>query len=166
VEAAVGYDPIAWSGFAATLGAVAGALTGLLFVAVSIKSDLLSASRNLASRAAQSLCLFMTAVLIALVIAPPQPRIALGVELLVLAVASGSVMLILDRRAGRAAPKSVTGYLERFSPNTVTPLLTAIGGVSLLVQAGGGLYWLLAAAVAGLLGGVVSAWLFLVKVTA
>jgi hypothetical protein len=33
---------------------VAGALTGLLFVAVSIKSEMLARSRSLASRAAQT----------------------------------------------------------------------------------------------------------------
>jgi uncharacterized membrane protein len=148
-----------------TLGSIAGTLTGLLFVAVSIKSDLLNASRNLSSRAAQSLCLFMTAVLVALILAPPQPRVALGAELLVLAVTSALLMLILDRRAGHTTGKSVTGYLERFSPNTLTPLLIGIGGVTLMVHTGGGLYWLLAAAVASLSGGVVSAWLFLVKVT-
>jgi hypothetical protein len=112
----MGYDPIAWSGFAATLGAIAGALTGLLFVAVSIKSDLVSASRNLSSRAAQSLCLFVTAALTALFLAPPQPRVALAVELLLLALSSALLMLILDRRAGRVPAKSVTRYLERFSP--------------------------------------------------
>ena len=93
------------------MGAIAGALTGLLFVAVSIKSDLLTASPNLSSRAAQSLCLFMTAVLIALLIASPQPRVALGVELLLLAVSSGLLMLILNRRAGHANAKSVIGVL-------------------------------------------------------
>ena len=134
-------------------------------VLVSIKSDLLSASRNLASRAAQSLCLFMTAVLLTLLVSPPQPRVALGVELLLLAVSWGLLMVILDRRAGHAPAKSVTAYLERFSPNALTPLLISVGGITLLVHAGGGLYWLLAAAVASLLGGVVSAWLFLVKIT-
>jgi hypothetical protein len=39
---------------------LAGALTGLLFVAVSIKSDVLGGSRSLASRAAQTLVLFIT----------------------------------------------------------------------------------------------------------
>jgi hypothetical protein len=39
---------------------LAGALTGLLFVAVSIKSDVLAGSRSLASRAAQTLVLFIT----------------------------------------------------------------------------------------------------------
>jgi hypothetical protein len=33
-----------------------------------------------------------------------------------------------------------------------------------LLKAGGGLYWLIPATVASLLGGVVNAWLFLVKV--
>jgi uncharacterized membrane protein len=153
----MGYDQSAWSGFAGTLGAVAGALTGLLFVAVSIKSDVLSASRNLSSRAAQSLCLFMSAVLVAIIVAPPQPRVALGVELVLLAVTSALLMFILDRRAGHATGKSVTAYLERFSPNTLTPLLIVIGGVTLLAHAGGGLYWLVAAAIASLLGGVASA---------
>jgi hypothetical protein len=162
----MGYDQIAWSGFAATLGAIAGALTGLLFVAISIKSELLTASRNLSSRAAQSLCLFMTAVLIALLLAPPQPRVALGVELMLLAVSSGLLMVILDRRAGHENAKSVIGHWRRISPNALTPLLIGVGGVTLPVHAGGGFYWLLAAAVAGLLGGVVSAWLFLVRITA
>jgi hypothetical protein len=155
-----------WSGFAATLGAIAGALAGLLFVAVSIKSDALSASQNLRSRAAQSLCLFMVDVLIALIVTPPQPRVALGVELLLLAVSSGLLMVILGRRAGHGSARSATWYLERFSPNALTPLLIGLGGVTLLLEAGGGLYWLLAAAVASLLGGVVGAWLFLVKITA
>ena len=158
----MGYDQSAWSG---TAGAIAGGLTGLLFVALSIKSDLLSASRHLRSRATQSLCLFMTAVLIALIIAAPQPRVALGVELLLLAVSSGLVMFILDRRAGHAVATSVTRYVGRFSPNAGTPVLIGVGGATLLLHTGGGLYWLLAAVVASLLGGVVSAWLFLVTLT-
>ena len=161
----MGYDQAAWAGFAGTLGAVAAALAGLLFVAVSIKSDVLSASRNLSSRAAQSLCLFMTNVVLALIVATPQSSLALGVELLLLAVSSGGLMLVLDRRAGHAPAMSVTRYVERFSPNTLTPLLIGVGGVTLLLRAGGGLYWVLAAAVASLLAGVVSAWLVLVKLT-
>jgi hypothetical protein len=41
----VGYASAMWLGFGAALAAVAGALTGLLFVALSVKSDVLAASR-------------------------------------------------------------------------------------------------------------------------
>lgn len=71
-----------WLGFGDALAAVAGALTGLLFVAVSVKSDVLAASRSLSSRAAQTLVLFMTSVLFALLLVAPQPPAALGSELL------------------------------------------------------------------------------------
>jgi len=135
-----------------------------LFVAVSINSSVLSASRTLRSRAAQSLCLFMTTVLIAIVLAAPQSRAAIGWELIALAVGSAILMLVLDRRAGHATGRGVARYVERFSPNTITPALMLIAGVTLLAHWGGGLYWLLPATIAGLAGGVVSAWLFLVRV--
>lgn len=161
----MGYTTAMWLGFGEALAAVAGALTGLLFVALSVKGNVLAASRTLSSRAAETLVLFMTSVLIAVLLVAPQPPAALGWELLALAVASGTVLFILDRRAGRAAGPGVARYVERFSPNTVTAVLVAVAGLTFLVKAGGGLYWLIPAAVASLVGGVVNAWLFLVKVT-
>ena len=160
----MGYSTAMWLSFGEALAAVAGALTGLLFVAVSVKSDLLGASRSLSSRAAQTLVLFMTSVLVAILLVAPQPRAALGPELLVLAVASGTGLLILDRRAGHE-DQSVPRFIERFSPNMITAVLVGVAGLTFLLRAGGGLYWLIPAAVASLLGGVVNAWLFLVKVT-
>ena len=56
-------------------------------------------------------------------------------------------------------------FVERFSPNTITAVLVGVAGLASWLKNGGGLYWLIPAAVASLLGGVVSAWLFLVKVT-
>jgi len=161
----VGYTAAMWLSFGDALAAVAGALTGLLFVAVSVKGDVLTSSRSLRSRAAQTLVLFMTSVLSAVLLVAPQPRAALGAELLAVAAVSGGTLLVLDRRAGHTSGQGVARYIERFSPNTVTAVLVGVAGLTLLLQAGGGLYWLIPAAVASLLGGVVNAWLFLVRVT-
>jgi hypothetical protein len=137
----VGYTNTAWVGFGGALAAVAGALTGLLFVALSVRSDAVSASRTLASRAAQTLVLFMTSVLVAVLLVAPQPSAALGSELLAVALVSGAALLILDRRAGHA-DRGVSRYIERFSPNTITAVLVGVAGLTFLVKAGGGLYWL------------------------
>ncbi len=161
----MGYTPAMWLTFGETLAAVAGALTGLLFVAVSVKADVLAGSRRLASRAAQTLVLFMTSVLAAVVLVAPQPSAALGGELLAVAGTSGMALLILDRRAGHSTQRGVARYIERFSPNTITAVLVGAAGLTLLLRAGGGLYWLIPAAVASLLGGVINAWLFLVRLT-
>ena len=72
----MGYEPAAWSSFGTALAAVAGALTGLLFVALSVKGAALTASRALRSRAADTLVLFMTLVMIAVVLVAPQPATA------------------------------------------------------------------------------------------
>jgi hypothetical protein len=161
----VGYATAMWLSFGEALGAVAGALVGLLFVAVSVKSDVLATSRNLSSRAAQTLVLFMTSVLIAVLLVAPQPPAALGAELLAVAVVSGVILFILDRRAGHGSDQGVARYIERFSPNAITAVLVGVAGLTFLLKAGGGLYWLIPAAMASLLGGVVNAWLFLVKLT-
>ena len=107
----------------------------------------------------------MTSVLIAILLVAPQPAAALGWELLALAVVSGTALLILDRRAGHGTGQGVARYVEKFSPNMITAVLVGVAGLTFLLKAGGGLYWLIPATVASLLGGVINAWLFLVKVT-
>ena len=84
----MGYVPAACATFGGALAAIAGALTGLLFVALSVRGTALSKSPALRSRAAQTLVLFIMPVVIAVVVAAPQPSTAVGWQLLALAVLS------------------------------------------------------------------------------
>ena len=159
----MGYLPAVWHDFGVTIGSLAGALTGLLFVAVSIKSETLANSRSLSSRAAQTLVLFMTSALAAVMLVAPQPVDALGAELITLAAVSGAVLFVLDRRGGHDQTSRVARYIEVASPNAITSVLYGVAGLTLLLTAGGGLYWLIPAGIFSLVGGVVNAWLFLVR---
>ena len=159
----MGYLPAVWHDFGVTIGSLAGALTGLLFVAVSIKSETLADSRSLSSRAAQTLVLFMTSALAAVMLVAPQPVDALGAELITLAAVSGAALLVLDRRGGHDQSSRVARYIEVASPNAITSVVYGVAGLTLLLTAGGGLYWLIPAGIFSLVGGVVNAWLFLVR---
>jgi hypothetical protein len=107
----------------------------------------------------------MTPAIAAVLLTAPQPGAALGAELLALAAMAGVTLFILERRAGDdGGGEVVVRYIERASPNLVTAVLVAVAGVSFLLKAGGGLYWMIPAVLAGLVGGVINAWLFLLKI--
>jgi len=158
----VGYEVSAWVNFGVAIAGVSGALTGLLFVAASIRISALSTSPNLRFRAAQTLVLFTTETMVAIALVAPQPDVPLGLELLGWAVVSALLMVVLDRRAGHGAEERAARFIERFSPNGATSVLLAIAGATFLAKAGGGLYWLIPTVAASLLGGLISAWLFLI----
>lgn len=128
------YTAPAWRDFAVTIGGLSGALTGLLFVAVSLHSGALARSRPLASRAAQTLVLFLTPAISAVVLAAPLPSTALGAVLLAVAAVSGVTLLWLDRRPGticrrRAAPPAtLTVALRTTAVPGQDPRLTRIPG--------------------------------------
>ena len=105
-------------------------------------------SRSLASRAAQTLVLFMTSAITAVLLVAPQPSPALGAELLAAAAVSGAALLVLDQRACHDPESGVARYIERASPNMITAVLTGIAGLTFLLKAGGGLYWMIPAVLA------------------
>jgi len=161
----VGYSAGMWRDFGEAVAALAGALTGLLFVAVSIKSQALADSLSLRARAGQTLVLFMTAVILSLLLVAPQPAAALGPELLATALVSGATLFTFDRlarRGGRESDSRLARYIDKASPNLVTALLIVAAGISFILKGGGGLYWIMPAVVACLVGGVTNDWLFLV----
>ncbi len=160
-----------WSTFAAIAGGAAAALTGLLFVAVSIRVDIIAKSQELRNRAAQTLALFVTVLFITILLAiPDQSYRVLGIELLALAVIAGGAMLALDRRASvapsthGASAHRVALILDAVAPNALTWILLVVAGVLVFFRVHAGLDVLVLPVVVALGGGVISAWLLLTKI--
>jgi hypothetical protein len=156
----------AWHDFAVVAGSVASALVGLLFVAVSLRESILSRSPHLRLRAAQTLGLFVTVVISAILIVVPNPADwVLGTELLVVAVLAGSVLAAFGHAAGPVDDKyPLARTVDRFNPTIITPALIAGAGALLLANLTWGLSLLVGGVVFALVAGVVNAWLILVRV--
>ena len=168
-----------WENFAVISGSAAGALTGLLFVAVSLNRDRIVGHAALRSEAGQTLVLFLLALLLSLLLVIPgtSPRL-LGIVLVVLAVVSGAILIIIGRgkddaargrageaaadHAGEAAEDRLARLLDTVSPNLTAMLCITVSGC-LEIAGDNGLYWLAAAVVLALGSGVINAWLFLTR---
>jgi hypothetical protein len=162
-----GYTTEGWGElFLAEAGASA-ALAGLLFVALSINLDRIIALRSLPGAALGAIVL-LVAVLMASTFAlvPEQPRWALGGEVLVVGIAAWSIMTGIGIKALRAPipgqPRFVPVVSMVVTQAATLPLVAA--GVSLLLRAGGGLYWLVPGMAFCLVVAVVNAWVLLVEV--
>lgn len=157
----------AWEAFAEITGSAAAALTGLLFVAVSIRIDYIARSQELRNRAAQTLILFGTVLFVAILIAlPGQAYRALGAELVLQAGITGVGLYLLDRRArAQSSNQEIGRVLDAVAPNGVTSLLLGAAGIVLVLGVHAGLYVLVAPVLVAFAGGVASAWLLLTKIT-
>ena len=159
------YRPDAWHDLAvATVGATA-ALTGLLFVAVSINLDRILEYPSLPRRAAATLTLLL-ALLAAgvLVLVPGQPVPALAAELAV----TGLVLTLTGvAEVGRDPRGADSRRIPRVLPAVLVLLPAAAllaAAATLLLGHGGGLYWLAGALVGGIAAACVNAWVLLVEI--
>jgi hypothetical protein len=155
-----------WGGFAQTTGDAAAALIGLLFVAVSIRINVIARSSDLLNRAAQTLCLLGIVLLVAIAVSlPDQQRWVVGAEIMFVALVAGVTLRLLDRRANKQkSEQQIAHVLDVIAPNIVVCVLVFAAGALLVFGLVIGLYVLAAAAVVALVGAVVSAWLLLVRV--
>ena len=156
-----------WDAFATITGGAAAALTGLLFVAVSVRADYIARSQELRNRAAQTLILFGTVLVIAVLMAiPGQGYRTLGAELLALGVL---LVLACTSWTGARRPAGAIRRSRRCSkpsaPTWSHRSCSIAAAIVLVLGLRAGLYVLVAPVLTALVGGVTSAWLFLTKIT-
>jgi modulator of FtsH protease len=161
-----GYDPAALAAFFAAVTGAAAALTGLLFVAVSINLDkILKGSALLPARAAETLAMLLFVVISCALVLVPQDVELLGAEILVIAVPLTVITFRSQLKFQRQNPDSpLLWSVSRVAASGAALVPGTIAGVSLAAHWGGGLYWLVATALFGLAGAVYSAWVLLVEI--
>jgi hypothetical protein len=160
------YAAGSWIGFGTAVATAAAALAGLLFIAVSINLKQILEIKSLPSRAAQTLILFATPLISALlVVVPGQARIALGLELLACGQVIGGAQLWLDLRATRGPEDTVwRRMIGRVFPALLSCACLSLAGATLIAGAGGGLYWLVPSVLAALVFGLINVWILLVEI--
>jgi modulator of FtsH protease len=159
-----GYDPASWTDFSVAQAGASAALTGLLFVAMSINLDNILETDGLPSRAAETLVFLMNILLVATLILVPQRSQLLGAEILVI---SGAAWVAISSAKLRA-PTPHSDWRRAYYLNVVAGQLAMIpfliGGVTLLAGSGGGLFWVAPGVVLSLVVAVLNAWVLMVEI--
>jgi hypothetical protein len=156
--------PADWQDFAEVIGSASGALTGLLFVAVSINASRIEGHRGLRASAAQTLVLFLTPLMMAAsLLAGGQPDWVFGAELIAIGLISSWVLLSIGRLKQTLDDdeRSLVEIFNRRTPNVLVMLLFVASGSVLVCGSDAGLYLLLPASLIAFISGVVNAWYFL-----
>jgi hypothetical protein len=162
----VAYTPAVWSTFFSAAVSASAALTGLIFVAVSINLTKIVAQKLLVARAAKAL-VTLTGVLLGatLCLIPGQHRGVLGGELTLL----GGALWVAATGSHRAASQENAFITARQKVlQSVLTQLSAIpfpaAGISLLFGWGGGLYWVAAGTVFALIAALADGWVLLIEI--
>ena len=159
------YDPGAWHDFFVTAGTAAAALTGLLFVALSIQLDRVLGHPEHRFRARGNFFGLTVVMVMALVVLMPSLSGRwLGVGLIVPNVAAAAVNAWHIRRV---LPTFFAGSIVfplRVALSYVLILMGAVGGVSVMLGSGGGLMWPASESIGMLLIALLGAWSLLVGV--
>jgi hypothetical protein len=150
-----------WTTFAATVGASAGGLTGLIFIVVAFRFDVVAVSQEYRNRAAQTVTLFITIAITAALITIPQPINALGIELVAASLVSVTLLVRLDKAArlgtGTRARPALIIALGTFAAGILVAGAFCVAGSDAAMD----LYAL--SALTGLAWGAYSAWVFLTQ---
>ena len=159
------FDPAEWTDFAVAVSGAAAALAGLLVVSISINVREIASDRLLPPRAGAALVMLVTPLVAAVcVLVPSQSPDALGMELVAVGVVVG--VLLIAFSWPRPSPKrTVASWVlgqVLWVVLVVVPLILA--GVGLLITGLGGLYWLPVTVVAGVVGGLLQAWVLLIEI--
>ena len=128
-----GNDPAAWQNFYIMIGTANAAITGLLFVALSMHLKQILSHPVYKPRAIVVLVILTTQIVIAAIVLTPQPREAMGWEILALNL-TFLAFNVRYRAPARLTPGSALSIAFR--------VIYLLASISLITGIGGGFYML------------------------
>lgn len=158
-------DAQGWRTIFSVVAEASAALTGLLFVAVSLNVERILLKAPYRGRAREALVGLMLLVLLSvLVLIPGQSRVLLGWEL----VAFGAAMEVFGTWLQRNTVTRLEWdwrrrWLVRLIPIHLSKIVIVVAGVTLLLGRYGGLYWLIPTVLFCLVWSTADAWALVVQ---
>jgi modulator of FtsH protease len=158
------YDPQAWQVLYAFVGGAATTLTGLLALALSINLRRILNTPIHRARSREALVTLLLLILLSiLMLIPGQEQAILGIELIVLGLGSLVVATTLQHRTlSLLAVPLRRRWMARIVFLDSGSTCEVIGGFSLLLGYGGGLYWLVPTIFICLVWGLLASWQLIV----
>jgi hypothetical protein len=164
------YDPETWHDFFIAAAGAAAALSGLIFVAVSINlREILAEEKKIGSsyltgRALESLVALLIVLGISLVGLDPSIDREAFAGVLLFCAAGSAVSPVRSTSAYRTSHVKPVAYDLRLFLSLLLVAAYAVSGATLLAQGGGGLQWLPFAFILAVTIAATNAWILLVEV--
>ena len=138
------YRPEAWQALFGAVAAASAALTGLLFVGLSINLKKVVGTPEHMGRAREALGQMLSLLVLSIIVLiPGQNRLALGAELILLGAILAGVSAVLHAQTlTRIRPGRRLRWGARFAIFHVGTVAIPLAGASLMLGHYGGLFWL------------------------
>jgi hypothetical protein len=159
-------DLTAWHDFFVASVSSAAALTGLIFVGVSINITRILSFPKLPDRALLSIILLLNIFVIsALMLIPRQSYLLVGTEVSIIAVGTYGFVTKMDigiyKNTDSVYKKQ---YLVSMVYNQLSLLPYIAAGVAIFIWKGNGIYWLIPGIIISFIKAVADAWVLLVEI--
>nr|AUN37619.1 hypothetical protein [uncultured bacterium] len=156
----------AWANFFLAEAGASAALTGLIFVGVSLNLTKILAMPRLPSRALEALVLLMSVLITSsLLLVPDQPLILIGAEMTIIGLVTTSLMTRLDLRIRRDTDKQYRrAFLLNMVLSQIASLPYLIAGLFVLAGKIDGLYVLVVGVIFSFIKALLDAWVLLVEI--